>query len=1293
MKPSSFLLLLLLCCTSKAVAQQQIIEATDSSWIFIFDEGPATHYPAEIAVSGAYEYLVQVVVGFPFLYMDGNYNELDLMLESPSGKRVMLMSDINGNGTVAASGFSSSANIDLLQSGYDYQHYYQPYNFGTEPDSFPSPGPGVIQPSVSTFANLINDDPNGIWRLWLVDDDPSGSLFSLQFGWSLRLVTSPTPVCLNTDVPQVSGVTDTTALLTWLGNGSATTWDIVIGGDSLPVPSDSTMPTFAAWPNDSLVVTGLLPGEPYQFYVRSACANGDKSLWVGPVSFTTLYTPCLHAVPIELCQFVNVDTVRYFSGFMVQTACGTSPHRVFSFTPPETGAYWLEFEFFGSGSYATCYWLPDTSAICPSDGWKCRSHYSPITASNFMLDTLMAGVSYFLMFEQMPSNVFRLSRCPVTNVQIEQNFNTPLEPFTGSIKFTGIPNDTTSMFDLLFTADTAFVPDANTPPVESGVVVNPFDDQGIYHLTTDTLTPSTQYRMWLRVSCEAGAANTCWTGPFLFQTGTFCGTFDSVWFDNVTENSARLNFLSPSFSIIDGELWEAPHAQYAGNIGQTQADSAGMLIQKTLTGLQPGTMYEIYLNAFCWPSGGNNPFYGPFTFSTLPGCFLPFQDIECEQIVQGHWFRPDSLNVFERAICEGNWWEWFNVNEVLYRITAQQTGNLYVSRTGSYLNDQLHWFYKDVSLGCDTVGLISAGCWQFPNSMVSFPVEEGHTYYLLADGNLSTQFLQESELGFKVTGCAPKCPMVDSIWLDAKTATSASLRWRNVAPGATYEVNCRPDNLGPEKMVSTTDSTIVVDGLIASELYTFSVRTYCPGGEPTDSWLVNYQLGDHELIKESVFSRCNPRFLPPGGTSLANYDVLKLEVPEDGDYRLISFHAETYLYDGQFAPEAPATNLLAAVTVAGTDNRMDSLLSLQTGKVYDWVIAAPQNVPNLPLFNPDMNNLQKVLADGPAIPQVGDAQWNGLAPSPTGIVPGQINNYHSGTCRDTAGWVHFYSYNPNAGAVENDFLLLSIETESSAAVLNSLPMLLYNDPPAAVLLQNPPTAFVQNPDGFYEMNRFWLMEDLLPSQQIDEDFKVRFYYTQTDYELMKEAIELAGGLLDSHEAMYFHKINGFHGYFNVAPEYGHPFVPAATAYDSVGYWTYANGPEATTTTWRHGQFAGEHYAEMVIHGFSGGGGGASVNGNSVFDPVSKTTEANGITGLKLMPNPNRGYFTVELPMPASSELRIRILDFAGRLCLEITTDINTRYQTIEAGSLPAGMYFLQVVAGERVLAAEKFVRE
>jgi hypothetical protein len=79
--------------------------------------------------------------------------------------------------------------------------------------------------------------------------------------------------------------------------------------------------------------------------------------------------------------------------------------------------------------------------------------------------------------------------------------------------------------------------------------------------------------------------------------------------------------------------------------------------------------------------------------------------------------------------------------------------------------------------------------------------------------------------------------------------------------------------------------------------------------------------------------------------------------------------------------------------------------------------------------------------------------------------------------------------------------------------------------------------------------------------------------------------------------------------------------------------------------------------------------------------------------IRILPNPNLGTFTLELPESAKIGTTFRITDLTGRLVLEQKTESGSAQQTVRAGALPSGLYFLQVVSDGKVLAVEKFVKQ
>ena len=1243
------------------------------------------NYPSKIEITGMPGRLHEFAVRF--MLLTGSFPDLDLLLEAPNGQRILLSSDLPYPFFDSYDfGIGSTGKDTLSPNTINDLRVFYPVNYDDgAPDIFPSPGPGVMVQSAYPDPLALQDiDPNGEWKLYLVDDTPNGSSTWLLDGWTLEITAGDLPACKRPG--KASAATqDFSATLGWAAGAGNTQWDLIVTPDLSLEPVDSTTPTHPGLlQNQNVVVNSLESGLSYAAFVRADCGGGRTSPWVGPAIFKTTIHPCDMATSIGLCQTVDYPTLPYYQNFFFDPG---QKVWVFAFTPPDPGDYWMQFEG-GGGGYLPYYRLNNLNN-CEDGQWTPMEKNTGVLDGQYRMPNLAAGQTCWIIYHEfnLAQQSFRIERCPLRRISL-----IGVHPFTDSLLVDLEPaQNLGNSLDLYFGVKPLPSPDENTAPTYTGQSLTYVP--GGYNYVFRNLLPDTEYEFYVRRGCTNGDAS-CWQGPFSGKTKAVCSTIKSVHVDTTTYTWADITFSFDSIPL----RWELAVCRPGQNpsherVGLSEVNALNDTMTVRLKNLPLTTPLQLYFKAHCLGQSWQGPYDIP-AGATPP---LPIRDLYCMEAV---YTDPETTNsgydsyIEPAVICGGD------LGERIFRYRANQTDTVAITYNGGCGNCNVAggcgFYYKSASKLPDIEDWNLIGCWTTPATTLpalKLPVEKDSVYYILCNsfkgsgsgGSGLTTFY------FKMNGCTVTCPTVDSIALETISPTSAVLRWNNAAPGGYYELRYFPvSGAQPPVSVTTNDTALILTGLLAAAPYTFQIRSFCSPTDPGGLRTVTIQLAKHTVTRKSFIGRCNPRFLPPGGTKPATYDVFDLDVPESGDYRLIN-GLETYLYEGAFDPDNSTLHLLVAVPITGNGAHGDTLVPLQAGKAYKWVISHPQSYPVISGYNSNGYDNISISVAGPGPAQIGAAQWKGAEPKPHGKIPLQVNSYHGGACRDTSGWVHYYIQG-NQSDAESDALLLSLKTGVDPEILDNLPMAFFNDPPSAVLIKNPPAEFVQNPDGFYEMNRFWGMLDLLPSQQIDEDFLIRFYYTQADYELLKTAIEAAGGKLDSHEAMYFHKINGFHDYSNLAPFYNHIFVPRALAYDADGYWQYANGPEATPSTWRHGTHEGEYYAEMVIRGFSGGGGGASVNGKSVFDPVSKTTEPGANRVFNLSPNPNAGVFNIEMSAPAEPGAGFRITDPGGRLWREQPVAAGSKRQTVQAGDLPAGLYFLQVVAEGKVLAAERFVK-
>ena len=158
-------------------------------------QGATQPYPGELPVSGLPDGITDVdvtVQGFTHPYPD----DVDLMLVGPTGRRVLLMSDAGGGGDAGHEAadvelsFDDEAGSAVPDDGPLESTSYRPANYGHD-DVFPAPAPGAGGAG-SSLGVFDGTDPNGIWRLFAVDQMTGGE-GEITGGWRLVISTVDGP--------------------------------------------------------------------------------------------------------------------------------------------------------------------------------------------------------------------------------------------------------------------------------------------------------------------------------------------------------------------------------------------------------------------------------------------------------------------------------------------------------------------------------------------------------------------------------------------------------------------------------------------------------------------------------------------------------------------------------------------------------------------------------------------------------------------------------------------------------------------------------------------------------------------------------------------------------------------------------------------------------------------------------------------------------------------------------------------------------------------------------------------
>ncbi len=160
----------------------------NSGMINVPDFSPATQYPAAIIVSGVTAAVYKVTVTLSNLAHTFPA-DFDILLVGPRGQSVILMSDA---GTVPIQNvtliFDDDSPLSLPEEGRIVSQTFKPTNYpsGDDPDVFPAPAPPP--PYGAQLSVFAGTDPNGLWSLYVVDDQLQDSGF-IANGWSLNLAT------------------------------------------------------------------------------------------------------------------------------------------------------------------------------------------------------------------------------------------------------------------------------------------------------------------------------------------------------------------------------------------------------------------------------------------------------------------------------------------------------------------------------------------------------------------------------------------------------------------------------------------------------------------------------------------------------------------------------------------------------------------------------------------------------------------------------------------------------------------------------------------------------------------------------------------------------------------------------------------------------------------------------------------------------------------------------------------------------------------------------------------------
>jgi uncharacterized repeat protein (TIGR01451 family)/uncharacterized delta-60 repeat protein len=284
----------------------------------INDRGPASPYPMTNIVSGLAGLITKLTVtvaNISHTFPD----DIDMLLVGPGGQKAVLMSDAGSSSSSAnpianlTIKFDDAAATSIPDSNQIVSATYRPANwFGVgSADSFPGiPGP-YTNSSLSIFSNT---PPNGVWSLYVVDDE-TGDIGNIAGGWTLGITTTESIVpqadlsVTATDGPDPLAAGDTlTYTILVMNNGPSMATGVMLTNDLPPgmnfISVSTTLGTCAAVSN------------------QVVCNLGSLGSGLPPATITVLGTPTLPGTITSLASVSGgqLDVVPANNTFSIKTS-------------------------------------------------------------------------------------------------------------------------------------------------------------------------------------------------------------------------------------------------------------------------------------------------------------------------------------------------------------------------------------------------------------------------------------------------------------------------------------------------------------------------------------------------------------------------------------------------------------------------------------------------------------------------------------------------------------------------------------------------------------------------------------------------------------------------------------------------------------------------------------------------------------------------------------------------------------------------------------------------------------
>jgi Secretion system C-terminal sorting domain len=316
---------------------------TNPANIVINASGPGTPYPANLTVSG----LPTTGVGVDSVRLTGMShtwgNDIDILLQSPTGQNVILMSDIGGTVAVPNATYTFRDGAPAMNAGAaNPTGTYRPTNNDVTTDNFPAPGPGAINqptPTLASFGTTAN--VNGVWKLFVFDDvgGDAGNIsggFTIWFNVNIPACTSPArtvvvtvnePTTVVTQPVNQTICTDKVATFTVTPGGSGPftyQWQVSTNGGNPPWTNITNGGVYSGATTSTLTITAppvSMSGYQYRVIVTGAAPCAPAT------SFTRILT--VNPLPVVV---ISANPTSLMPGMTTTLTSTVSPSAAASYT-------------------------------------------------------------------------------------------------------------------------------------------------------------------------------------------------------------------------------------------------------------------------------------------------------------------------------------------------------------------------------------------------------------------------------------------------------------------------------------------------------------------------------------------------------------------------------------------------------------------------------------------------------------------------------------------------------------------------------------------------------------------------------------------------------------------------------------------------------------------------------------------------------------------------------------------------------------------------------------------------